>query len=155
MTTSTRFSILFSLAAISLLAAASSAQEYSPYLDDFPNQVFFGDTHVHTSFSADAGFAGTTLGPEDAYRFALGDEVTSSTGVRAKLQLPLDFIVVADHAENLGLAPLAAAGDPAVLGTEYGRRNHDLLKQGKGVQAFDEWRASKASGVDPMGGDEA
>ena len=154
MTTSTRFSILFSLAAISLLAAASSAQEYSPYLDDFPNQVFFGDTHVHTSFSADAGFAGTTLGPEAAYRFALVDEVTSSTGVRAKLQLPLDFIVVADHAENLGLAPLAAAGDPAVLGTEYGRRIHDLLKEGKGVQAFDEWRASKASGVDPMGGDE-
>jgi hypothetical protein len=142
------------VAAALVLSLPAAGQEYSPYLDDFPNQVFFGDTHVHTSFSADAGFAGTTLGPEDAYRFALGEEVTSSTGVRAKLQLPLDFIVVADHAENLGLAPLAAAGDPNVLATDYGRRIHDLLQAGKGVQAFDEWRASKASGVDPMGGDE-
>ncbi len=127
---------------------------YSPYLGDYPNQVFFGDTHVHTSFSADAGFAGTTLGPEEAYRFARGEELTSSTGVQAKLQVPLDFIVVADHAENLGLAPLAVAGDPAVLSTEYGRKIHHMLKAGQGVEAFDKWRKSKASGIDPMGGDE-
>ncbi len=135
-------------------AAEGSAPEYSPYLQEYPNQVFFGDTHLHTSFSADAGFAGTTLGPEDAYRFAVGEEVTSSTGVRAKLQVPLDFLVVADHAENLGLAPLAAAGNPTVMATDYGRRIHDMLKAGQGVQAFDQWRASKASGIDPMGGDE-
>ncbi len=126
-------------------------REYSPYLGDYPNQVFFGDTHVHTSYSADAGFAGTTLGPEGAFRFARGEEVTSSTGVRARLQVPLHFIVVADHAENLGLAPLAAAGDPAVLATEYGRKIHDMLKAGQGVDAFDQWRTSKASGIDPMG----
>ncbi len=131
-----------------------TSDEYSPYLDDYPNRVFFGDTHLHTSFSADAGFAGTTLGPEEAYRFARGEEVTSSTGVRAKLQVPLDFLVVADHAENLGLAPLAAAGDPAVLKTDYGRRIHDLLQAGRGAEAFDEWRTSKAAGVDPMGGEE-
>ncbi len=131
--------------------APAGDREYSPYLGDYPNQVFFGDTHVHTSYSADAGFAGTTLGPEDAFRFARGEEVTSSTGVRARLQVPLHFIVVADHAENLGLAPLAAAGDPAVLATEYGRKIHDMLKAGQGVQAFDQWRASKASGIDPMG----
>ena len=142
------------LFAASFAAVAAGADEYSPYLDEHPNQVFFGDTHVHTSFSADAGFAGTTLGPEEAYRFALGEEVTSSTGVRAKLRLPLDFVVVADHAENLGLAPLAAAGDPAVLATEYGRAIHELLRAGKGREAFDQWRTSKASGIDPMAGDE-
>ena len=55
---------------------------YSPYPgQDFPNQVFYGDTHLHTSYSTDAGLVGCTLGPEDAYRFALGATVTSSTGV--------------------------------------------------------------------------
>ena len=138
------------------LAAAENQPEYSPYLDDnFPNQVFFGDTHLHTSYSADAGFVGTTLGPEEAYRFALGEEVTSSTGVRAKLQRPLDFLVVADHAENMGLAPLAVVGDPAILATDFGREVHELLKAGKGAEAFDRWRSERASGKDPMAGENA
>ena len=60
-------------------AVAEIQPEYSPYVDDdFPNQVFFGETHLHTSYSADAGFVDTTLGPEEAYRFALGEEITSS-----------------------------------------------------------------------------
>src|ERR1700730_10587138 len=68
-------------------------REYSPYVwQRFPNRVLWGDTHVHTSFSFDAGF-GTTLGPEDAYRYARGEEVISSTGIRAKLSRPLDFLV--------------------------------------------------------------
>ena len=138
------------------LAAAENQPEYSPYLDDnFPNQVFFGDTHLHTSYSADAGFVGTTLGPEEAYRFALGEEVTSSTGVRAKLQRRLDFLVVADHAENMGLAPLAVVGDPAILATDFGREVHELLKAGKGAEAFDRWRSERASGKDPMAGENA
>lgn len=136
------------------LAVADNQPEYSPYLDDdFPNQVFFGDTHLHTSYSADAGFVGTTLGPEEAYRFALGEEITSSTGVRAKLQRPLDFLVVADHAENMGLAPLAIEGDPAILATDFGLEIHELLKAGKGAEAFDRWRAERASGKDPMAGE--
>jgi len=138
------------------LAAAEKQPEYSPYLDDdFPNQVFFGDTHLHTSYSADAGFVGTTLGPKEAYRFALGEEITSSTGVRAKLQRPLDFLVVADHAENMGLAPLAVEGDPAILATDFGREIHELLKAGKGAEAFDRWRSERASGKDPMAGENA
>ena len=80
--------------------------KYSPFVDvDYPNQVFFGDTHCHTSFSTDAGMLGNKLGPDDAYLFAKGEAVISSNGVRARLQRPLDFLVVADHAENLGLAP--------------------------------------------------
>ena len=55
---------------------------YSPYpAKTFPNRVYFGDTHLHTSYSADAGMIGTTLGPEDAYRFARGEEVKSNTGL--------------------------------------------------------------------------
>ena len=79
---------------------------YSPYpKQNFPDQVFFGDTHLHTTYSTDAGMVGNTLGPDDAYRFARGETVTSSTGLPARLRRPLDFLVVADHSENLGLAP--------------------------------------------------
>lgn len=82
-------------------------KEYSPYLDrGFPQRVFWGDTHVHTSYSTDAGIVGCIRDPEDAYRFALGEEVVSNTGIRARIMKPLDFLVVSDHAENLGLAPM-------------------------------------------------
>ena len=66
-------------------------RQYSPYpRQDFPNQVFFGDTHLHTSYSADAGMIGNVLGPNEAYRFAKGEVVTSSTGVEARLRRPLE-----------------------------------------------------------------
>jgi hypothetical protein len=78
--------------------------EYSPYLQhDYPDQVLFGDTHLHTSYSADAGLMAATTTPDDAYRFAKGETVISSNGIPARLARPLDWLVVADHAENLGL----------------------------------------------------
>ena len=68
--------------------------EYSPYLHQgYPDRVYFGDTHLHTSFSTDAGMFGTRLGPEEAYRFALGEAGTSSTGGRARLPRTLDCLV--------------------------------------------------------------
>ena len=110
------------------------ALEYSPYPEkNFPNRVYFGDTHLHTSYSTDAGMVGNRLGPEEAYRFARGEEVTSSTGLRARLQRPLDFLVVADHAENLGLAPAdRRVGPGAAQVTEFGRQVHDLVKSRQG-----------------------
>ena len=69
---------------------------------------FFGDTHLHTSWSTDSGMAGGTLGPDVAYRVSRGETVTSKLGWQVKLIRPLDFVVVADHAENLGLAPMIA-----------------------------------------------
>lgn len=72
--------------------------QYSPYPQrDFPNNVYFGDTRLHTAYSTDAGMVGCTLGPEDAYRFARGETVLSSTGVPARLNRPYDFLVVTDH----------------------------------------------------------
>ncbi|WP_116365471.1 DUF3604 domain-containing protein [Parahaliea mediterranea] len=95
---------------------------YSPYPgQDFPNQVFFGDTHLHTAFSADAGLAMCILTPDDAYRFAKGEVVTSSQGIPARLQRPLDFLVVADHAENLGIAVALEENNPLLLGNEWGK----------------------------------
>ena len=96
--------------------------EYSPYLElDFPNQVLFGDTHLHTAFSADAGLIGATTTPDDAYRYAKGEVVTSTNGVRAPLGRPLDFLVVADHAENLGLTIALGEDSPILTESEWGR----------------------------------
>src|SRR6202166_1530501 len=63
---------------------------YSPYAGrNFPTRPLFGDTHLHTSFSMDAGAFGCRLGPRDAYRFAKGEEVIASSGQHAKLSRPL------------------------------------------------------------------
>ena len=108
---------------------------YSPYpAKDFPNRVFFGDTHLHTSYSTDAGMVGSTLGPEEAYRFARGEDVKSSTGLPAKLQRPLDFLVVSDHAENLGLATANRRIRTRSCSRPRGAaRCTDLVKAGKGA----------------------
>lgn len=128
---------------------------YSPYpAKNFPNRVYFGDTHLHTSYSTDAGMIGNTLGPEEAYRFARGEAVKSSSGIPAKLQRPLDFLVVADHSENLGLSPQIAASDPELLKSEWGRKVHDLVKAGKGIEAFNEWVKRLSSRDDPFKGND-
>jgi len=120
---------------------------YSPYVErtasdaNLAEGVYWGDTHLHTNFSADSGMLGNTLGPEEAYRFARGEEVRSAAGMRARLIRPLDFLVVADHAENLGLAPMIAESNPELLKNEFGRRVHDLVKAGKGREAFQSWLA--------------
>ena len=128
--------------------------KYSPYpQQDFPDRVFFGDTHLHTSYSADAGMIGNTLGPQDAYRFARGETVTSSTGIPARLSRPLDFLVVADHAENLGLAPAIAESNPELLANDWGRMVHDLVKEGdidSITKAFDAWQVVLADLDDPL-----
>ena len=88
-------------------------REYSPYLyKSYPDRVYWGDTHLHTSYSTDAGMIGNRLGPEEALRFAKGEEVNSSTGVRVRLIRPLDFLVVADHSETMGLSPMIEESNP-------------------------------------------
>ncbi|MDH5426695.1 MAG: DUF3604 domain-containing protein [Nitrospirota bacterium] len=135
-------------------AAPTAAQlRYSPYAKrDFPTRVLFGDTHLHTSYSTDAGMVGCVLGPEEAYRFARGETVVSSTGVTARLHRPLDFLVVADHSENLGLAPAIAESNPELLKSEWGKMQHDLVKSGLegGIKAYDNWMATMNARKDPL-----
>jgi len=98
------------------LENAFKEDSFSPYANrSFPSQVFWGDTHLHTSISMDAGAIGNRLGPDEAYRFARGEQVTSSTGVKAKLSRPLDFLVVSDHSDNMGLFTLLFEADPVLL----------------------------------------
>jgi hypothetical protein len=97
---------------------------YSPYAGrNFPTRPYFGDTHTHTSFSMDAGAFGARLGPKEAYRFAKGEEVIASSGQRAKLSRPLDFLVVSDHSDGMGFFPQLIGGDPGLLATPQGRRD--------------------------------
>jgi hypothetical protein len=127
---------------------------YSPYLDQsYPNRVFWGDTHLHTSYSTDAGMIGNTLGPDEAYRFARGEKVRASVGEYAQLVRPLDFLVVADHAENLGLAPMIAESNPGLLANEWGRKLHDLVKEGDPIAAYVEWGAALNAATDKIADD--
>jgi len=126
---------------------------YAPYnKDNFPNNVYFGDTHLHTSYSTDAGLFGATIGPDAAYRFAKGEVVTSSTGTKTRLERPLDFLVVADHAENLGLAPMMAESNPMVLEKEWGKKITAFYKKGELGKAYAMWGTQVTKGEDPFAG---
>ncbi|HSG80886.1 MAG TPA: DUF3604 domain-containing protein [Gemmatimonadota bacterium] len=121
-----------------LEGAFQAQKHFSPYAGrNFPTQVYWGDTHLHTGLSMDAGAFGARLTPEDAYRFARGEELTSSTGLQVKLGRPLDFLVVADHSDNMGFFPRLFAGDPGMLADPTGRRWYDMVQAGgqQGVAA--------------------
>ena len=122
----------------SLRGAYPERHNYSPYAGrNFPTQVYWGDTHLHTGMSMDAGAFGARLTPSDAYRFARGEEVTSSTGQQVRLSRPLDFLVVADHSDNMGFFPRLNGGEPAMLADPTGRRWYDMIQAGgqEGVAA--------------------
>ena len=106
--------------------------EYSPHINkSFPQQILWGDTHLHTTYSPDAGMVGNfNLGPADAYRFARGEQVQANNGMQAKLVRPLDFLVVADHSEYQGLMPKLRGGDPELLRNEVGKRWYNWFNEG-------------------------
>jgi hypothetical protein len=133
-------------------AALYKAPAYSPYAGrDYPRRVLWGDTHLHTANSLDAAAFGNTLGPEPAYRFARGEEVVSSSGQAARLSRPLDFLVVADHAEGLGSAGEIRKGNPNLMADPTLRRWHDLMAAGgdSAAQAAIELIRSVGTGTVP------
>jgi Protein of unknown function (DUF3604) len=120
------------------LERAFPARPYSPYAErSFATNVYWGDTHLHTGFSMDAGAFGARLTPRDAYRFAKGEELMSATRQPVRLSRPLDFLVVADHSDGMGLFPRIIAGEAEVMANPDGRRWHDMVRAGgqQGVQA--------------------
>ncbi len=113
------------------LAELMSGRPYSPYADrGYPTDVFFGDVHVHTGLSGDAGGGGTRLMPRDAYRFASGEQVTSNTGQPVKLSAPFDFMAVADHTDGMGMIVDVLSGAPNVLKVPYGRELNAAFNEG-------------------------
>ncbi|MCA0931661.1 DUF3604 domain-containing protein [Lutimonas saemankumensis] len=103
--------------------------------ESYPTQVYFGDTHLHTDLSMDAGAFGNRIGMDEAYQFARGDEVTSSTGIKTKLNKPLDFLVVADHSDGMGFFPDLMAGKEHVMQYEESVKWKKLIDEGKGGEA--------------------
>jgi hypothetical protein len=97
----------------SATAAASAPAAVTP--TRWPERAYFGDTHVHTGWSADAGMDGATTTPEDAFRFARGEEVKSSTGQLARLKRPLDWIVLTDHSDGMGVITEITSSNPEMM----------------------------------------
>ncbi len=117
-----------------ILSSAYNGKVYSPYAKrDFPTRVFFGDTHLHTDVSMDAGAFGNRLGLDAAYRFARGEQVNSTRGGPVRLSRPLDFLVVADHSDNMGFFPDLLDGAPHIVKDPTGKDWYDRIKAGKGV----------------------
>ncbi len=111
--------------------APAGSTVYSPYADrSYPDQVLWGDTHLHTNLSPDAGLVGTTLDVHAAYRFARGETLVSNTGQRVQLIRPLDFLVVTDHAEYIGLAPMIRDADPILLSDPHGKWLYERFRAG-------------------------
>jgi hypothetical protein len=148
---SSRFNLRISLNFISILllvgtATTASAQisptkeslsglyagkAYSPYAErNFPDRVFWGDTHLHTGLSMDAGLFGARLGLDDAYRFARGEEVIASSGQPARLGRPLDWLVIADHSDGMGFFNDLAAGDPDIIKYDQAKPWYEGLQAG-------------------------
>lgn len=109
---------------------------YSPYAGrNFPTDVYFGDTHLHTAISGDAFAFGNTVNDEEALRLARGREITAPGGERVKLSRPLDFLVVADHAEAYGAMIEVYAGNPTLMSDPTTKRWNQMLRAG-GAEAF-------------------
>ena len=117
-----------------ILSSAYTGTAYSPYAGrDFATDVYWGDTHLHTDISMDAGAFGNRLGLDEAYRFARGEQVDSTNGGPARLSRPLDFLVVADHSDNMGFFPDMLSGAPHILSDPTGKDWYDRVKAGQGV----------------------
>jgi len=114
---------------------------YSPWAErSFPSRVYWGETHLHTGLSLDAGLFGNTTGPDTAYRLARGEQVVSSTGQPLKLSRPLDFLVVTDHSDMMGIATDIQRGAPNILANPKGKEWAEGFAKGgqaAGEAAFD------------------
>lgn len=117
--------------ALTVLPLSAPAEEsYSPHLDQsYPTNVYWGDTHVHTALSGDAFGTGTRLMPDDAYRLAKGETIRATGGGEVRLRRPLDFLMVSDHAENLGVLFHLAADDGSVPISETSQRWAQFLAE--------------------------
>jgi hypothetical protein len=105
------------------LSSVYTGKAYSPYAKrSFPERPLWGDSHLHTDLSMDAGLFDNRLSPYEAYRFARGEQVVSSTGQAVRLSRPLDWLVIADHSDGIGRVGDLAAGKPELLAFEQSSR---------------------------------
>ena len=136
-------SLLACVCSVALLSSASAQESfgvgtvaiqgkpsYSPYAGrNFSTRPLWGDTHLHTALSLDARAAGVILTHDDAYRFAKGEEVTSSHGMPLRIGQPLDWLVITDHSDAMGAMNEVIAGNANLLTDPTVRDWHNRLKQ--------------------------
>ncbi len=136
----------------------AESRVYSPYVDrGYPDQVLFGDMHFHTNLSFDAGLIGTSLTAHEGYRVARGEKVISNTGQPVQLIRPLDFLVITDHAEMMGLAPAIQGSDPVLLADPWGKWIHERFNAGPEgrMEAFANIiEKGTVQGINPFSSDE-
>jgi len=148
--------LLFGFAELNVNTANAQVKKgdikYSPYAEKkYPQNVYFGDTHHHTANSGDAFMGGNRLNPEQAYRLARGEEVVSSSGVPVKLSRPMDFLVISDHAEGLGVMNEVYNGNPLFLTDDTLVRWGEAMKAGgkEATDAVDEVIVAQGAGTLP------
>lgn len=135
--------VLCAQAVISSAASTGGKENlaYSPYTNTTQaTNVYWGDSHLHTGLSLDAGLFGNTVGIDDAYRLARGEQITSSAGVPVKLARPLDWLIVTDHTDLMGVAQDIQEGTDNILADPKGKEWHEGFKKGgkaAGEAAFD------------------
>ena len=117
-----------------VLSKAYTGKSYSPYASRTTMLTpLWGDSHLHTDISMDAGAFGNRLGLDEAYQFARGDQVTSTTGIPTRLSRPLDWLVIADHSDNMGFFPDMIGGAAHIQDVPKGRDWYDRINAGQGV----------------------
>ena len=131
-------------------AKAFPKRGFSPYAGrNYPTRVLWGDQHVHTGWSVDAGAFGCSLGPEEALRFARGEQVTSSLGEPAKLSRPLDWVAITDHSDAAGVIFEIRDGNPNLMADPQIKKWHDMMSGGEGVQAASEMISAQSNNKVP------
>ena len=162
-----RKSLLTIACALAIGACGQAEQEAEPVTDAAPatdipaaapvstsgganNNLYWGDTHLHTSYSPDAYLMqNRSADPDTAYRYAKGFPVVHPYH-KARIQIgtPLDFLVVSDHGEFMGVVPMVLQGDPRVANTETGIRYAQMAAEGREIDVFGELIA-QVNGVIP------
>lgn len=115
--------------------ATSTSGTGSGASGNYPTNAYFGDSHVHTGWSADAGMDGAILTPEDAYRFALGEEVKSNSGIKAKLHRPYDWFMITDHSDGMGVINEIVNANPEMMADPTIKKWSEALNSGDPKQA--------------------
>ena len=113
------------------LSALYTGKAYSPFAGrTFPEQPLWGDSHLHTSLSMDAGGFGNRVGLRDAYRLARGAEIIASSGQPVRLARPLDWLAITDHSDGMGFINDILAASPLVTAYEQGARWSKAMRAG-------------------------
>jgi len=133
--TTTISALLAFIPLVFTFAVHAQDKPYSPYVgQNFPINVYFGDTHLHTNISFDAyGDGNINMGPDEAYRFAKGEQLKGHDGQPVRMSRPLDFLVIADHAEYMAIVQGVSERNKLLTATEAGARWSKMAQEKGGL----------------------